>query len=95
MQDRGLPFDLKQYVPIPDLGREYVRIWGELLGSALTAYDHCKTWRLAAPGPYIEARQRWDSAAALRSTSLAKKNFPSLGTIMICTLSDSFSAIIF
>ena len=27
--------------------------------------------------------------------SLAKKNFPSLGTIMICTLSESFSAMIF
>jgi len=31
----------------------------------------------------------------LFSTSFAKKNFPSLGTIMICTLSESFSAMIF
>src|SRR6185503_6035578 len=28
-------------------------------------------------------------------TSFAKKNLPSLGTIMICTLSESFSAMIF
>jgi hypothetical protein len=32
---------------------------------------------------------------APRNTSLAKKNLPSFGTIMICTLSDSFSAMIF
>jgi len=30
-----------------------------------------------------------------RITSFAKKFFPSIGTIMICSLSDSFSATIF
>src|SRR6266852_9461034 len=57
-------------------------------------------WDAAGLGgsPDSSGSSGWAAALPLnaeRITSLAKKNLPSLGTIMICSLSESRSAIIF